>query len=109
MGGRGGSSPGSNGGNSAEVNPSFCSLWIKGTFERQRAFLFKGGPPKAAGHACSELRCLGAWGVQEFGHGQGTELLAPGREICCCKNVGSRTAYHLSEREKEARERKMGQ
>lgn len=58
--------PGPNGGNSAEVKLSFCSFWIKRTFERQRAFLFHRGPSKAAGHACSELCCFGvcvcAWG-----------------------------------------------
>lgn len=38
--------PGPNGGNSAEVKPSFCSSRIKEAFERQRAFLFCGGPSK---------------------------------------------------------------
>lgn len=41
-----GPGPGPNGGNSAEVKPSFCSSRIKEAFERQRAFLFRGGPSK---------------------------------------------------------------
>lgn len=36
--------PGPNGGNSAEVKPSFCLLWIKEAFEKQRVFLSHGGP-----------------------------------------------------------------
>lgn len=38
--------PGPNGGNSAEVKPSFCPPRIKEAFERQRVFLFRGGPSK---------------------------------------------------------------
>lgn len=36
--------PGPNGGNSAEVKPSFCLLWIKDAFEKQRVFLSHRGP-----------------------------------------------------------------
>lgn len=87
--------PGPNGGNSAEVKPSFCSLWIKEAFERQRVFLFHGGPSKL--QAMLVLGCVvGGGGEQECGHRQKTELLAPGREICYCEGVGRRTAYHLS-------------
>lgn len=83
--------PRPNGGNSAEVNPSFCSPWIKEAFERQRVFLFHGGPSKLQAML---VLLLGVG--QECGHRQETELLAPGREICYCKGAGRRTAYHLS-------------
>lgn len=40
-------------------------------------------------------------GGQECGHRGKTELLAPGREICYCEDVGRRTAYHLSMKKKK--------
>lgn len=92
--------PGPNGGNSAEVNPSFCSLRIKEAFERQRVFLFHGGPSKLQAML---VLLLGVGVGQECGHRQETELLAPGREICYCEGVGRRTAYHLSMKKKKRR------
>lgn len=73
----------------------FCSPWIKAAFEIQCVFLFCGGPSKL--QAMLVPSCVVASvGGQECGHRQETELLAPGREICYCKGVGKRTAYHLS-------------
>lgn len=85
------------------MKPSFCSPGIKEAFERQRVFLFHGGPSKL--QAMLVLGCVvGGWGVrQECGHRQKTELLAPGREICHCEGVGRRTAYHLSMKKKKRR------
>lgn len=102
---RGTRRPGPNGGNSAEVKPSFCSSRIKEAFERQRVFLFHGGPSKLQAMLVPGLCCWGVegegggWRVEATGvcgHRQETELLAPGREICYCEGVGRRTAYHLS-------------
>lgn len=42
--GKKGPRPGPNGGNSAEVKPSFCLPGIKEAFEKQRVFLSHGGP-----------------------------------------------------------------
>lgn len=39
--------------------------------------------------------------MQECGHRQEAELLAPGREICYCEGAGKRTAYHLSMKKKQ--------
>lgn len=86
------------------MKPSFCSPWIKEAFERQRVFLFHGGPSKL--QAMLVLGCVVGGvrgGRQECGHRQKTELLAPGREICYCEGVGRRTAYHLSMKKKKRR------
>lgn len=82
-----------------EVKPSFCLLRIKEAFERQRVFLFRGGPSKL--QAMLVLGYVaGTGGGQEHGHRQKTELLAPGREIWSCEGAGRRTADHLSARRK---------
>lgn len=59
---RGTRRPGPNGGNSAEVKPSFCSSRIKEAFERQRVFLFHGGPSKLQAMLVPELCCWGGGG-----------------------------------------------
>lgn len=43
------------------MKPSFCLPWIKEAFERQRVFLFHGGPSKL--QAMLVLGCVvGGWG-----------------------------------------------
>lgn len=76
---RGTRRPGPNGGNSAEVKPSFCSSRIKEAFERQRVFLFHGGPSKLQAMLVPGLCCWGGggWRRQE------------------CVDTGRRQSYSL--------------
>lgn len=92
-----------------EVKSSFCSQRIKEAFERQRVFLFHGGPSKLQAMLVLGCVVVRVWGGQECGHRQKTELLAPGKEICYCEGVGRRAAYHLSIKKKiEGGESKTG-
>lgn len=71
--------PGPNGGNSVEVKPSFCLLWIKEAFERQRVFLFHGGPSKL--QAMLVLGCVvGGWGGGTGVWTQGEDRVTRSRE-----------------------------
>lgn len=72
---------GPNGGNSAEVKPSFCSPRIKEAFERQRVFLFHGGPSKL--QAMLVLGCV-VGRVEGEGRGGGTGARTQAEDRVTC-------------------------
>lgn len=82
-----------------EVKPSFCLLWIKEAFERQRVFLFHGGPSKL--QAMLVPGCVVGRGDRSVDTGRRQSYLLQGEKYGTVMGVGRRTAYHLSVKKKK--------